>query len=74
MARPRRATSDAFYDVFADMPLSDQAAALRILEQVHRLAVREAGKPERRKIATLLDPGGVVIDTTADEQAEVSKQ
>ncbi len=40
MARPRRNTAEAFYDVFADMPLEDQAAALKILEQVHRLAMR----------------------------------
>lgn len=44
MARPRRATADAFYDVFADFPLEDQAAALKILEQINRLAIREAGK------------------------------
>ena len=46
MARPRRSTAEAFYDVFADFPLEDQAAALKILEQVHRLAVRES-KRER---------------------------
>jgi hypothetical protein len=44
MARPRRSTGEAFYDVFADFTVEDQAAALRILEQIHRLAVREAAK------------------------------
>lgn len=46
MPRPRRSTSDAFYDVFADMPLEDQAAALEILKQVHRLALRESKQRE----------------------------
>lgn len=41
MPKPTRKTAEAFYDVFADMPLDDQVAALRILEQVHRLAKRE---------------------------------
>ena len=44
MPRPRRTTGEAFYDVFADFTLEDQAAALKILEQIHRLAVREADK------------------------------
>jgi hypothetical protein len=47
LAKPRRTTSEAFYDVFADMPLEDQAAALKILEQVHRLAQREK-KPQQQ--------------------------
>lgn len=42
MSRPRRSTAEAFYDVFADFTIEDQAAALKILEQVHRLAIREA--------------------------------
>ena len=56
MAKPRRSTSEAFYDVFADMPLDDQAAALRILEQVHRLAKREKnGKPAEPAQSSLLE-------------------
>lgn len=46
MGRPRRSTAEAFYDVFADFTIEDQAAALRILEQVHRLAVRESKRKE----------------------------
>lgn len=41
MPTPTRKTAEAFYDVFQDMPIDDQAAALKILEQVHRLALRE---------------------------------
>lgn len=44
MPRPRRATAEAFYDVFADFTIEDQAAALKILEQVHRLRIRETTK------------------------------
>ena len=47
MGKPRRTTSEAFYDVFADMPLDDQAAALKILEQVHRLKQREVKRAKQ---------------------------
>jgi hypothetical protein len=42
MARPNRKSAEFFYDTFADFSIEDQAAALKILEQVHRLAVRES--------------------------------
>lgn len=42
MARPRRTTVDAFYEVFADFTIQEQAAALNCLAQLHRLAVRES--------------------------------
>jgi hypothetical protein len=45
MARPKRTTAEAFYDVFADFDVEDQAAALKIMEQVHRLAKREKAAP-----------------------------
>ncbi len=54
MARPRRNTAEAFYDVFADFDIDDQAAALKILEQVHRLAVRES---KRKPVAQNADLG-----------------
>lgn len=47
MPRPTRKTSEAFYDVFSDMPIEDQTVALRILEQVHRMAKRD--KPAAAK-------------------------
>ena len=47
MPKPNRKTAEAFYDVFADFTLEDQAAALKILEQVHRLAVRETEKTRK---------------------------
>ncbi len=42
MARPNRNSAEFFYNTFADFSIEDQAAALKILEQVHRLAVRES--------------------------------
>lgn len=59
MARPKRTTAEAFYDVFADMSLEDQAAALKILEQVHRLAKREkpAAPPDAKQELLKLKEG-----------------
>lgn len=44
MPRPRKGTAEVFYDTFSDFPLEDQAAALKILEQVHRLAKRDVAR------------------------------
>lgn len=57
MSKPRRTTAEAFYDVFADFELADQAAALRILTELHRQKTREskrkpAADPERAVVAT----------------------
>lgn len=52
MPRPTRKTAESFYDVFADMPLDEQAAALKILEQVHRLASRDAKREKPAKAAS----------------------
>jgi hypothetical protein len=41
MARPRKAIDSIFYDVFSDMPVEEQAIALRICEQIYRLKQRE---------------------------------
>lgn len=49
MPKPTRKTAEAFYDVFADMPIDDQAAALKILEQVHRLARRDKPAPAEQQ-------------------------
>jgi len=47
MPRPNRQSKEYWFDTFADMPLEDQAAALKILEQVHRLAQREAKRDDK---------------------------
>lgn len=59
MAKPTRKTAESFFDVFADMPVEDQAAALKILEQVHRLAQRERkpGPPPAQEKIQLKEPG-----------------
>lgn len=61
MAKPRRSTAEAFYDVFSDMPIAEQAIALRILQETHRQAV----KLNRRK--SPLAPQGLLIDGEAGE-------
>lgn len=44
MSRPRRGTEAVFYDTFADWSVEDQAAALRVLEALHRQKQRENGR------------------------------
>lgn len=44
MARPNRNTTDAFYDVFADMDPQEQEIAMRVLENTHRIAKRAAAR------------------------------
>ena len=44
--RPRTAEQE-FYDIFADMDAADQAAALRIMTEIHRQ--RRRGKLEARQ-------------------------
>jgi len=58
MARPRRGTEETFYDTFADWEPEDQAAALKVLEALHRQKVRES----RRR-------GGEPLELTPEEAA-----
>lgn len=51
MAKPRKATSDTFYDIFGAWPAADRAIALKVLEQTHRQILKiesraVAGKTE----------------------------
>jgi hypothetical protein len=36
MSRPRRGTEQVWYDLFMDWDLTDQAVALKMLEELHR--------------------------------------
>jgi hypothetical protein len=45
MARPRAINEDNWYDIFSDWDLEDQAAAIRVLQQIHRQLSR-AMEPE----------------------------
>jgi hypothetical protein len=42
MARPRRGTEEVFYDTFSDWDEADRAAALKVLETLHRALSRDA--------------------------------
>lgn len=44
MPRPRRGTSVVWLDTFADMPIEDQAACMRLCEEIHRQAKRAASR------------------------------
>lgn len=40
MAKPRKSTSDTFYDCFASWSADDRVIALKVLEQTHRQLLR----------------------------------
>ncbi len=44
MPRPRKSTEREFYDIFWEWPLADQAAAIRVMEELHR----QKGRMKRR--------------------------
>jgi hypothetical protein len=46
MPRPRKGTEQVFYDTFADWPIEDQAAALKVLNELHRQRQREARRQQ----------------------------
>lgn len=54
MARPRKGTEETFFDTFADWELADQAAALKVMEALHRQKLRE----ERRNGTEAETPAG----------------
>lgn len=54
MARPRKGTEAVFFDTFADWSAEDQAAALRVLEALHRQKKREEAKPLSQRIVEQL--------------------
>lgn len=60
MSKPRRTTAEAFYDVFADFELADQAAALRILNELHRQKIRES---KRKPAAEPAEPATATVAT-----------
>lgn len=68
MSRPRRSTAEAFYDVFADFPLEDQVAALKIMEQIHRLAKREQSKPRQIDVTMATDKQRRLIDDPVEAE------
>ena len=55
MARPRKTTEETWYDTFSSWELEDQAIALKVLDQIHRIAEREKRKrgPEEGRQAYL---------------------
>lgn len=59
MARPRRTTEEEWFDVFATWDADDQAVALRVLEQIHRIAKRskpaKVAQPEQPSLSGLPD-------------------
>lgn len=48
MARPRKGTEETWFDTFAEWDEADRAAALKVLDHLHRALIRAArnGKQE----------------------------
>lgn len=51
MARQRRTTEEEWYDIFSGWDTADQAVAIRVLEQVHRIARRGAKKADTEAVS-----------------------
>ena len=53
MARPRKGTEEVWYDTFMEWSAEDQAAALKVLEALHRQSAKMAkrsGKEDQLKL------------------------
>ncbi len=54
MPRPRKGTEEVFFDTFSSWPEDDRAAALKVIEAIHRaltVAARRNGKePEQQPL------------------------
>lgn len=60
MPRPNRQSTEYWYDTFSDFSLEDQAAALKVLTQINRLAIREQQRTAKKPT--------VVGDSAAPEE------
>ncbi len=56
MARPRRTTEEEWYDIFSTWDTEDQAVALRVLEQIHRISKRHGVKVSAAEARTSNQP------------------
>lgn len=61
MGRRAKTADEVFYDIFADMPVNEQAIALRIMQEIHR----QKQKQERRSNGT-----GGTQDEPSDNNTE----
>jgi hypothetical protein len=64
MPKPRKGTSEVFYDTFADFPVEEQAIALRIMTEIHRQAVKAQ---KRNSQASPIDIGGTPTETSINK-------
>jgi hypothetical protein len=61
MSRRRsKSLESEWFDLFADWPLGDQEAALRVLTELHRQAVRAADRANKARGIVTVD--GIVVD------------
>lgn len=55
MSRPRKGTEQTWYDTFMEWSADDQAAALKVLEALHRQSVRMAKRNGKEEQLTLTE-------------------
>jgi hypothetical protein len=71
MARRTRNTEQEWYDVFADMTVEDQAAALKVLGHEHHQAKRRAQQNMSASVAyRTAGTGGDIVDAEFKEVGE----
>lgn len=50
MPTPRKVTQDNWYDIWAEWPATDRAAAMRVLEQTHKQLVKVEARASQPKV------------------------
>lgn len=61
MGRRAKTVDETFYDCFSAMPVSEQAIALRIMQELHRQAVKQLTK-KREVVGEVLRQTGATME------------
>lgn len=61
MGRRAKTVDETFYDVFTKMPVSEQAIALRIMQELHRQAGKQLTK-KREVVGEALRQSGATVE------------
>lgn len=62
MGRRAKTVDETFYDLFASMPVSEQAIALRIMRELHRQAQKQVAKKREVTEEVLRQTGATIED------------
>jgi hypothetical protein len=61
MGRRAKTVDETFYDLFASMSVGEQGIALRIMQELHRQAVKQLTK-RREVVGEVLRQPGVTVE------------